>query len=27
LFVAKSLDAKVLWNPTGKLITIEWEET
>jgi hypothetical protein len=26
LFVSKSLDAKVLWNPKGKLITIEWEE-
>lgn len=27
LFVSKSLNAKVLWNPKGKLITIEWEET
>jgi hypothetical protein len=26
LFVSKSLDAKVLWNPNGKLITIEWVE-
>lgn len=26
LFVSKSLHAKVLWNPKGKLITIEWEE-
>ncbi len=27
LFVSKALHARVLWNPNGKLITIEWEET